>query len=307
MEKNNNRTQNNQSRIEQLLTMAWSTSSSARVLAIANQILELNPDRVDALVLKADNTENQEISLELLEHALNVLDKPGNCEPDDRDLLFLTLNQRIAYTSLALGDLDKAFSACETAIKFSEDNPDNEFLHDETNSAMTRALYYRVLIERRDWQRILSDSMRDNEMTLGRAYGKLIAAWFMAPEHSRSVCANLLWDALSIAPDVPFYILGYFEEPDDNASEEAQEDFHFALMYYDTVSVSDEFFNWFSRGVILFGLLSGRFDDKEQDYLIDVIDNLGGYDEYEKMKSLVVETEDSAVLEALAAHKCLTD
>ena len=174
---------------------------------------------------------------------------------------------------------------------------------------MVKALFYRVLIERRAWQKILSESMRDPTNTLAKAYAKLLAAWFMAGgvKNSRNVCANLLWDCLSIAPDVPFYILGYFEEPDEESEPEAFEDFSFALMYYDTVAITDELFNWFSRGVILFGLLSGRFDGKEQDYLIDVLDSLGGFDEYEKMKDIIVETEDSLVLEALAAHKCLTN
>ena len=67
----------------------------------------------------------------------------------------------------------------------------------------------------------------------------------------------------------------------------------------------DEFYNWFSKGVILFGLLSGRFEDNEQDSMIDALDNLGGFDEYEKLKNILVETEDRAVIEALIANKSL--
>ena len=300
-----NKTKNNNERIEQLLTMAWNTSSTARILAIANQILEINPDRVEALVIKADNINDAKESIKLFEHALKVLDEPDNCAPDDRDLYFLTINQRIAFAYLGAGEPDEAFKACEIAVKFAEEHSDDEYITDEVNNSLMKALYYRVLIDRHDWQRILTDSMRDPENTLGRAYAKLIAAWFISPEHNKNVCANLFFDALSIAPDVPFYILGFFDEPGDNEPEEAYEDFHFALMYYDTVSITDEFYNWFSKGVILFGLLSGRFEDKEQDYMIDVIDNLGGFDEYEKMKNILVETEDSAVIEALAANKCL--
>lgn len=302
-----NKTKNNNERIEQLLTMAWNTSSTARILAIANQILEINPDRVEALILKADNINDTNESLKLFNHALNVLDGPDNCNIFDRDLFFLTINQRIAFSYLALGELDEAFNACEKAIKFAEEHSDDEYINDELNNAMMKGLYYRVLIERKNWQRILTDSMKDPENTLGRAYARLIAAWFMSPENDKSVCANLFFDALSIAPDVPFYILGFFEEPDDNAPPEEYEDFHFALMYYDTVSITDEFYNWFSKGVILFGLLSGRFEDNEQDYMIDALDNLGGFDEYEKMKNILVETEDSAVIEALAANKCLVN
>ena len=298
---------NNKDRITQLLTMAWSTSSPARELAIANQILELDADNIEALIMKADQTENQDKRLELLSHAREALDKPGNCEPEEKKLLFISINHRIAFTYMGLGKLDKAFEYCETVLRFCEENSEDEYIKSEYDETMMKALFYRVLIERRDWQKILTEAMRDSKITLGRAYAKLIAAWFLGGENSKKICANLLWDALSIAPDVPFYILGYFEEPDENSEPEAFEDFSFALMYYDTVAVTDELFNWFSRGVILFGLLSGRFDGKEQDYLIDVLDGLGGFDEYEKMKDIIVETEDSLVLEALAAHKCLTN
>ncbi len=300
--------QNNDERISQLLTMAWSTSSPARELAIANQILELDPDNIEALIIKADQIEeNQSLRLEILQHALKALDKPGNCDPEEKILLFISINHRIAYVFMALGELDKAFEHCETVIKFCEENSEDEYIKSEYDDTMMKALFYRVLIERRDWQRILSEAMRDTKNTLGRAYAKLIAAWFLSGENSKKICAPLLWDALSIAPDVPFYILGYFEEPDEDSEPEAFEDFNFALMYYDTVAVTDELFNWFSRGVILFGLLSGRFEGKELDYLVDVLDNLGGFDEYEKMKNIIVETEDSLVLEALAAHRCLTE
>ena len=296
-------------RIEQLLTMAWNTSSPARQLAIANQILELDPDNVEALIIKAENLNDPDPSksIEFLLKALTILKAKDLSDGEDR-LFFLSVNHRLAFSYMGLGNFDEAFKFCETAIKFFEENSDDEEIEDAYDDAMIKALYYRILIERRDWQRILSDSMRESRKTLGQSYAKLIAAWFMAPEEKqKKVCANLLWDALNIAPDVPFYILGYFEEPDENDESDAFEEFSFALMYYDTVAVSDEFFRWFSRGVILFGLLSGRFEKKEQDYLIDVLDGLGGFDEYEKMKDIIVETEDSLVLEALAAHKCLTD
>ncbi len=41
--------------------------------------------------------------------------------------------------------------------------------------------------------------------------------------------------------------------------------------------------------------------------MIDALDNLGGFDEYERMKNILVETEDSAVIEALTANKCLVN
>ena len=297
----------NDERIAQLLAMAWNTASSTRQLAIANQILELDPNNVEALIIKSDNLHDSPKSLELLLKALKILSAEDLSEWEDK-LFFLSVNHRLAFAYMGQGNLDEAFKFCVTAIKFFEENSDDEEILEEYDDTLIKALYYRILIERRDWQKILSDSMREDRKTLGQSYAKLIAAWFMASEQTqKKVCANLLWDALNIAPDVPFYILGYFEEPEEDTESDAFEEFGFALMYYDTVAVSDEFFRWFSRGVILFGLLSGRFEKKEQDYLIDVLDGLGGFDEYEKMKNIIVETEDNLVLEALAAHKCLTD
>lgn len=295
----------NEDRIAQLLAMAWSTSSPARELAIANQILEIDPDNIEALIIKADQLENPNKRLELLEHALKALD--GQVERDEKNLLFISINHRIAYTYMGLGNLDKAFECCQAVLKFCDENSQDEFIKSEYDETMIKTLFYRILIERHAWQKILTEAMRDTKDTLARAYAKLIAAWFMAGGNAKKICANLLWDALSIAPDVPFYILGYFEEPHEHSEPEAFEDFSFALMYYDTVAITDELFNWFSRGVILFGMLSGRFDRKEQDYLIDVLDSLGGFEEYERMKNIIVGTEDRLVLEALAAHRCLTN
>ena len=296
-------------RIDQLLSMAWNTNSTARALAIANQILEIDPDCIEAILLKADNITDNSQRIDLLLKVLSIfenLDKENALSDfDERELFFLVVNQRLAYTFFIVGDHEKALSFCETAIKFAEEH--EELDENEENNSDIKTLYYRILIERKEWRKILSETMRDDEHNLAWGYARLVAAWMTAPDKARKVCANMFWDVLMMAPDVPFYMLGYFEEPDDKAEPEVHDEFGFALMYYDVLSVSDEFFNWFSRGVILFGLLSGRFDEKESDYMIDVLDSLGGYEEYQRMSEILVETEDSVVIETLAANKCLMD
>lgn len=294
----------NKARINQLLAMAWGTRSTARILAIANQILEISPDNTEALMMKADNTEDAEARIKLLEEALASLDKPDSCEPDDKDLLFLVLSQRMAYTFFAVNRIDDALSYCDTAIKFESDHPELDTMDD---GAAMKTLYYRILIERKDWQKVLAETLKDEDHSLAWGYARLVSAWMSAPGLATAVCANMFWDVLSIAPDVPFYMLGYFPEPDSESESEAHNDFDFALMYYDVLSVSDDFFRWFSRGVILFGLLSGRFTEKEREYMLDVLDTLGGYEEYERMSSIIVEGDDTAVIEMLAGNKCLTE
>ena len=279
--------------------MAWNTQSTARTLAIVNQILEIDPDNIDALVMKADNTENPAEATNILARALGAIDKPGNVSDDDKDVFLYVVNQRLAFTLFYNNKFTESLS-----FKYSEavDEPDAEAM----KSAL-KSLYYRLLVMRGQWQRILAETLRDEEHSLAWGYSRLIAAWMLAPDNARHICANMFWDVLMLAPDVPFYLLGYFQEPDDNASDKSHEEFDFALLFYDALSVSNDFFNWFTRGTILFGLLSGRFEEREREYLLDVLDTLGGYEEYEKMSGIIVEGDDEAVIEMLAANKCLSE
>lgn len=291
-------------RINQLLNMAWNTKSTARTLAIISQILEIDPDNVDALVMKADNTQDADARTKILMHALDTLNKPENSDYHERDILLYVVNQRLAFTMFYANRFREAFAYCEAALNSDvpDDDPDAESSREDM-----KALYYRLLIEAKDWKRILAETMRDEEHSLAWGYSRLVAAWMLAPGNARRICAGMFWDVLMMGPDVPFYILGIFPEPDDDAAQNAHDDFDFAVLFYDAVSVSEDFYRWFNRGAILFGLLSGRFEEREREYLLDVLDTLGGYEEYERMSKFIVEGDDEAVIEMLAANKCLAD
>ncbi|MBQ3395232.1 MAG: hypothetical protein IJG55_02740 [Synergistaceae bacterium] len=293
-----------ESRIIQLLSMAYDTDSTARVIAISNQILELDPDNPEALILKEYRIKGEEKKIELLLSALDSLNKPENANYKDRDLFLLEVNEGLALMYFVRNKFHESFTYASEAMNILNDHED---LRDEIDGdGYFRSVYYRVMIELHEWQKILAESMRDEERNTAWAYSRLIAAYMLAPEHGR-VYANMFWDMLRISPDMPFYMLGIYEEPDDDADSEEAEDFNFALMFYDTLDISQEFKNWFTRGVILFGLLTNRFDESEHDYMIDALDASGGYEEYEKMSRIIVEGDDEAVIEMLAANKCLTD
>ena len=294
---------NDQKRINQLLTMLWNAKSTARVISIADQILEISPNNTEALILKADNIDDSDEQIKLLLRALSTIG-----ESEDYDLYFTALNHRLAYIYFVKENFSEAIKYCEHAINYADEHENNADEFDDKILTDVKALYYRILIHYKEWNKILTQTMKDSENSLARAYAKLIAVWSTAPENKRqNLCAGMFWDALMLAPDVPFYILGFFEEPDDNASSEVLEDFNFALLYYDTVSISEEFHQWFSRGTILFGLLSGRFDNEEYDYMLDALDNFGGYLEYQRMRRILTSTEDEEVIETLAANKCLAE
>lgn len=309
-------------RIKQLFLMGCESSSKKRIVAIARQILEINPNHIEALILRADNVKDPEVMVNDLKKALSALDDPDNYL-GKKDALFLALNQRLAIIYTNIGDYDNAFKFCTTAIEFDESYEDNDdddtdydnFFDDgsndhnirtrDANNALMKAIFYKVLIMRQEWQKILSYSLSDKQITPGRAYAKLIAVWNIAPPNNLSICANLFFDALSISPDAPFYLMKYLDEPDDKASSESHEAYYFALLFNGALPHDDVFLSWFGRGVILFGLLSGRFKGDDFDYFVDGIERLGGYYEYARMKKILSATEDREIIKALAENKCL--
>ena len=292
-------------RINQLISMAYSTNSTARLLAITDQILELDPNNPDALLLKAIHTKRNDKKIELLKHSLESLNSPDNLNYNDREYLLFQVNEGLALIYFMTEDYHESFRYCIEAKKLLELHEEFEEMKDEDGYGYFRTIYYRVMIELQEWQKILAESMRDEEHNTSWAYSRLIAAFMLSSGEHGHIYANMFCDLLRISPEVPFYMLGYYDEPDDDAGLNSDDDFNFALMFYDTLTISEEFRNWFNRGVILFGLLTNRFDAREHDYMIDALDVLGGYDEYEAMTAKILTHDDETVIEAMSANRCL--
>ena len=293
----------NNKKINRLLSMAWESDNEDRAKELARQVLAVSPEYPEALLILADHTENDNDRLGILKRALKSLNEGNPNDNDEREMLKFSVYHRLAFTYFVTKKYDDTLSSCEAAMKIAEEIDDPDVTGDTDD---IKALYYRTLIERKEWQKVLALTMRDESHDLGWAYSRLIAAWMTAPGKSQAVCANMFWDALMMSPDVPFYMLGYYEAPKDD-DEEEQEDFGFALMFYDAISASEKLDRWFTRGTILFGLLSNRFSEKEREYVTFVLDTLGGYEEYDRMSSILLEADDQSIIEALAANKCLAE
>ena len=212
---------------------------------------------------------------------------------DELGTVYLALLQRAAFTLFSLEDDERSFEVVQELMR-----------HNLDDQGSVRSLYYRILIEKRDWSLILRETMQDGDRQLGWAYARLAACFMLTRKGSLHQAAAMFWEALSMAPNVPFYMLGYFPDPVDD-SEEEEEDFHFSLLFADVWSSSLDLLNWFSRGVILFGLLSGRFGEEAEE-ILEILRSLGGGEEYDKMEALLDDQDDGSLIEALAAHRCLS-
>ena len=289
---------NIKNKVQDLLFKAYDHPNDKKALELADEVLTLDPENPEALMIKADriDNDNDDEKMQLIMRAINEINK-GTRQDEDYDLLSYALKQRLAFIYFSLKEYDKVFTITRELMKI---DPDEMAIVDLYG--MTRNLHYRTLIELRKWSEILSDSMRDEIHDAAWAYSRLIAAFVLSSrdnyENNRA-CARMFCEALRIAPEVPFYLLGYYDEPDDNDSE-SLEAFNFALMFCDVMDISDEFLTWFSKGTMLFGIFTNRFG-REYDHIIDAIDALGGYDEYETLSKIMLESDDEAVLEMLAS------
>ena len=290
--------------IEGLLERAYESGDAAEVEELVGRALELDPENPEVLLLQADLTEDDDVRLPILVHAIenarSVLREEGIPEEDfaedELGTVYLALLQRAAFTLFSMEDDERSFEIVQELMR-----------HDLDDQGSVRSLYYRILIEKRDWSLILRETMQDGDRQLGWAYARLAACFMLTEEGEGGTgeAAAMFWDALSMAPNVPFYMLGYFPDPVDD-SEEEEEDFHFSLLFSDVWSSSHNLLNWFSRGVILFGLLSGRFGE-EADDMLEILRSLGGGEEYDKMEALLDDQDDGSLIETLAAHRCLSE
>ena len=292
--------------VEELLERAYDSEDMAEVEELVRQALDLDPENPEVLLLQADLTEDDDARLPILvravENARKVLEGEGIPEEDfaedELGSVYLALLQRAAFTLFSMEDDERSFEIVQELMR-----------HELDDQGAVRSLYYRILIERRDWALILRETMQDGDRQLGWAYARLAACFMLVGEGKGSLgeAAVMFWDALAMAPNVPFYMLGYFPDPVDD-SEEDEEEFHFSLLFADVWSSSHDLLNWFSRGVILFGLLSGRFGEEAED-MLEILRSLGGGEEYDEMEAFLDGLDgqdDDSLIEALAARRCLS-
>jgi tetratricopeptide (TPR) repeat protein len=288
--------------IHEILNRAYESEDSGEVEELADRVLAMDPDNPEALLLKADAIdEDDDERLVLLEKARAELERYLQAEEisgedllnDEMGLVYLAVLQRIAYALFTLEEDDRSLEVVEELLRC-----------DPEDHASSKALYYRIHLEREDWSRVLEDTMKETNRELGWAYARMIATFMLSAgggkkKGSLEKVNKMLWDAVRMAPNVPFYMLGYAPDPMDDTEEE-EDAFHFGILYEGVWVNSRELLNWFSKATILFGLLTGRFGEESAD-MREILDALGGSGDYEELtRSLEDAPDDGAVLRALA-------
>ncbi|GHV46375.1 hypothetical protein FACS1894204_07850 [Synergistales bacterium] len=289
-----------------LLDRAYESDDVDEIAALTERALELDPDNPEALLMKADLIEDDdEGRLLILERALaearRYFEEQGLVGDailnDDSAFVYFAILQRAAYVRFIIEDDDGAMELLEELLPFDADD-----------QMLSKTLYYRILLERGEWAAVLEDTMKQTARSLGWAYSKIIATYMLSAQGKGGKMSDIaqinkmLWDAIEMSPDVPFYMLGYFPDPVDDTEEE-ETAFDFGLLFEGIWTVSRDMLNWFSKSVILFGLLTGRFAD-EQDDMMEILDALGGAEDYKELSGALGHADDDkAVLRAISSGR----
>lgn len=244
-------------RILALLEEADDAGSVEEVMEIARKILAIDPESPYGKLLLAESLPEEEIptAISLLEEAREDMKSEGLPETLSierrEDFTYGSILMNLGYMRHEQGDPD---GALDPALELTEMDPEGFF--------PGRTILYRCLLELERYNDILDQTERD---PLPTAIGKHARAIALYETEGPTEEAQLaLWEALLADPDLPFYVLGVWELPEEEEIEEDEEEtIHEAAYLIDPWNDTPERVSWLSRAAYLLGYVTGRLSEKE--------------------------------------------
>ncbi len=285
---------NTTDRIEALLDEAYNTDDPETMERLARQVLKHDKENVEALVLLADVTEDSAEKIAFLERACRILEKEMETDPvpqgdafldDDRGMLYAAALQRLGFSYFSEGENEKALEMARVLMEY-----------DPEQQTLGKTLFYRILLEMNEFGRVLEESLKEPEPFPAMLHSRAIAAFKISGAGMPAYRA--LWEAFSADPDVPFHILGYYDEPTDDADEEELESYSLAMLFEDAwlTECDTNLANWLAGGTILLGLAASLFPSENTEKMLVLADALGIADAAEDIMVKLESRTDWGVL-----------
>jgi hypothetical protein len=243
--------------INSLLDQAYGSDDDEEIKALSMKVLGIDPDHPEGLLLLADMTEDAEQQVALLERALpRARRKFENSHGDAGDefhdsdpwLLYMGVMQRLGFALFPDGDLERVLDIAEDLVK-----------NDPEDRTLGKSLYYRCLLEMEKYGEILKKCLTDDNITPAMQHAKALSLFTLEGPTDDSYSA--LWDVFKVGPDIPFFLLGYWPEP-DTEDEREEEDFNFSLLFEEAWSRNEETLNWLAKAAVLFGYFTNRLNER---------------------------------------------
>ncbi|QTX31405.1 hypothetical protein KAR29_08430 [Aminithiophilus ramosus] len=269
--------------IEALLDRAFEAEEAQEAYELARQVLELDGDNADALVLLSDATEDDEERLGALRRARELL-APGEGEvydPEEDDGLF--------YVSV----LHRLGSALLMDVP--EEVPDvaRELMAFDTEEGATlgRPLLYTALLRLGRFDELLAlvegeEGQSEEEegcLSVEGAYGRALALFRKGDDKG---AAEALLDALGTAPELPFYLLDFWVEPDEEEEDEA-EICALAGLFAAAWLDDEKALGWLTTAAMAFGYLTDRLPEEVLAEMRPLLDEAGLMEVLEEEKGQI--------------------
>lgn len=250
-----------QASLEDLLNELYESQDVTAAEGTAKKILVLDPENPEALFVLADVAEEPEQQAALLRRCVEETRKRMAQASEDEadameDLLFEAL--RNLGWSFLLDDKP------EDALAVSKEMLDR----DEWDPFWGRGIRLGALLRQEKFAEVLEESLGVDSGDIFAAHAKAVATLELAGPGDDTYRA--VWDAFHTAPDLPFFVLEYWDAPEEE-DEEFLEDYNEAMFLQLYWTESEDRIMVLSTATVFFGYLTDRLPEDVQE---EVLTNL---------------------------------
>lgn len=246
---------------EELLERLDNVSSESEVADIADNLLAINPRDPYGLFASWGLLEHDEqlARLDMLYEAYEAThsllhDKDIQDPYSDRDsMLFMSISLYLGFALLEKGEGEEALTVAHTLTH-----------HDEENLCSSRALLYAAMAQLNMWNEILDYLMEDKAESIAGAYAEVLA--MLETDEPREDVDEALFDAVSLDPRIPLYIIGILELKDgEEISNDLEPDLFFTISSLIEIwNATEERTSYISMFAFTFAYLRNYINDKKE-------------------------------------------
>ena len=279
--------------IEQLLDRLDEAETDEAILEIGRKILEIDPESPygKLAVWETMNYEDCVENLDMLRDALTHIriiiserDTLPNIEEDRDAQTYCTLMMNLGYSLLAEQEIEGALEIAKEFANF-----------DDEGFYPSRTLLYRCMLDLQMYKEIFETLEGDPLESVVGEHARAIA--MIETEAEPGEIRDAINYAISLAPDVPFFVLSIwdFPGPDDDIDEDVEDTVNYATYIAEPWCSSDKRLAYISAPTFLFGYLTDRLnDEKEIEVLMGGYEGAGLIKEVEDAKAKIRKMEEQA-------------
>ncbi|MDR0647733.1 MAG: hypothetical protein LBF92_00145 [Synergistaceae bacterium] len=302
----------NRSEIQGMVEEMISADDSQKRSGLAAAILGLDPQNPAAKYVtwqELDDEASME-RMDLLYEAIETLRpsiKSHEETVDENDYsLFLSMLSDLSSFLYFRGEKERAFEAAQELVDL-----------DSECYIAGRIVYYSILVERGEYRKTVDAADADMCETPIAAYCRAIALYEL--DGASGEASEALIEAISIDPDMAFYITGVWAFDDEDTEADEDDVYMDELMMQSAIlsdlwAATDERLAFLSAVVFAFGYLTGRIEDAREAGMIEEgYRNLGCLEEMaearDTIQAMLAEGKDQSDVddEALFLFKDMRD